>query len=135
MTNSVMEKMFRMIVRKSLRTLRVVTRNGTRRMEIDELRNLAKVWINNICDLIAKEGIERSLELVTRCNNSYKRKCIERGAVDDLDGTVAMEMLVKDGLKSNLLLGLNHEHDLGALYTRFVPTAGNDNDESQADRL
>ncbi|KAJ2031414.1 hypothetical protein GGH13_004978 [Coemansia sp. S155-1] len=135
MTNSVMEKMFRMIVRKSLRTLRVVTRNGTRRMEIDELRNLAKVWINNICDLIAKEGIERSLELVTRCNNSYKRKCIERGAVDDLDGTVAMEMLVKDGLKSNLLLGFNHEHDLGALYTRFVPTAGNDNDESQADRL
>ncbi|KAJ2256331.1 hypothetical protein GGI13_001229 [Coemansia sp. RSA 455] len=135
MTNSVIEKMFRMIVRKSLRTLRVVTRHGTIRMEIDELRNLAKVWINNVCDLIAKEGIERSLELVTRCNGSYKHKCIERGAVDDLDGTVAKEMLVKDSLKSNLLLGLNHEHDLGALYTRFVPTTGNDNDESQADRL
>ncbi|KAJ2058805.1 hypothetical protein GGI17_004800 [Coemansia sp. S146] len=138
MTSAIIDKMFRMITQRSLRSLRVVTRNGTRQMEIDELRNLAKVWVDNLCDFIVEEGgVERSLALATRCNNSYKRKCNRRcDPGDDSKGATAMEVLAKDKHKSNLFLGLDEGvYDLKALYRRFFVIVDSSVDEGKAARL
>ncbi|KAJ1918050.1 hypothetical protein LPJ71_001724 [Coemansia sp. S17] len=131
-TGRVLEKVFTTLTTKKLATLKVVTRNGVRNMSPDELCVLAKAWLRKLRRFTRGAGGFRHLrESANSCNANYTRLCSERGG--DHTGNIAKGML--DGSSEcRLLLGLTDAHDLEVLCTRFE-SAGNDNDESQADRL
>ncbi|KAJ2466584.1 hypothetical protein GGI03_002032 [Coemansia sp. RSA 2337] len=131
-TGRVLEKVFTTLTTKKLATLKVVTRNDVRNMSPDELCVLAKAWLRKLRRFTRGAGGFRHLrESANICNANYTRLCSERGG--DHTGNIAKGML--DGSSEcRLLLGLTDAHDLEVLCTRFE-SAGNDNDESQADRL
>ncbi|KAJ2256139.1 hypothetical protein GGI13_001296 [Coemansia sp. RSA 455] len=131
-TGRVLEKVFTTLTTKKLATLKVVTRNDVRNMSPDELCVLAKAWLRKLRRFTRGAGGFRHLrESANICNANYTRLCSERGG--DHTGNIAKGML--DGSSEcRLLLGLTDAHDLEVLCTRFE-SAGDDNDESQADRL
>ncbi|KAJ2096811.1 hypothetical protein GGI09_004167, partial [Coemansia sp. S100] len=137
MTGAVLEKIFMTVTTKSLSSLRVVTKNGTRRMGIDELGNYVKGWVYRLCTFIDNGGsIEMLLESAKNCNAYYSRVSHKMyGSDSDPTGEVAASVLTKNKHRSRLCLGLTDAHGLGALYTRFLANASGIVGERQAELL
>ncbi|KAJ2879361.1 hypothetical protein H4R27_005355 [Coemansia aciculifera] len=139
MSGANLDKIFREIVGKSLRSLLIVTESGAKHVSPDKLCILAKVWVRKLRKFIVEDGgVERLQEAATRCNNYYMSKCPTGpdGARSDLKGDIAKMVLSDDSNDSSIFLGLNDDaYDLKALSTRLFAIEGSDVDQRQAERL
>ncbi|KAJ2057413.1 hypothetical protein GGI17_005666 [Coemansia sp. S146] len=134
MTGPVLEKVFRTITQKSLRSLTVVTKDGVGPMMEIDIGILVNAWVRKLSIYITRSGgVQRSLRLAARCNDYYKTECNERGGSSN--GLVAESMLKEDGYDSNLFLGNDDADDLEDLYTGFFAIVDGSVDQHIAERL
>ncbi|KAJ2811588.1 hypothetical protein H4S07_001969 [Coemansia furcata] len=123
MTGHILDKMFIRITGKSLGSLRVVTENGIRKMSADELCEMAKTWVRDLCLFIANGSrMQESLDLATGCYEAYVKKFRATGSSSthiDLDGKIAKEMLENNEDHCRMFLGIRAA-ELTKLYVYLV---------------
>ncbi|KAJ2881490.1 hypothetical protein H4R27_004056 [Coemansia aciculifera] len=138
MSGEIVDKIFRTVTNRSLRSLLVVTESGAKQMAPDKLCYLAKVWVQDLCKFIVEEGgVGRVQEAMTQCNDSYEHRCNESGhSGGDPKGAIAKMILSDDSNDSNIFLGLGDDaYDLEVLCERFFAIADSSVDQRTAARL
>ncbi|KAJ2012554.1 hypothetical protein GGI13_002453 [Coemansia sp. RSA 455] len=135
-TGVIFERVFKWVTGKSLRSFQIITRTGTRQMELDEVCHLVKTWARNLRDFIVERGIEHSQKVVKECNACYAEACaVSDGSRRDPKLVAAEKMLAKDKHSSNLYLDLDYENELKSLFGCLFATASNGADRHTTERL
>ncbi|KAJ2877851.1 hypothetical protein H4R27_006051, partial [Coemansia aciculifera] len=108
LTGRIVSEMFQRVAGRGLESLRVVTRTEIRKHTGDELANMAKKWLKDLCSYISDGGRARySLDMATKCFDAYTNRCRINGtecACIDPEGKVAQEMLATNELDSQRIL-------------------------------
>ncbi|KAJ2047130.1 hypothetical protein H4S04_004631 [Coemansia sp. S16] len=130
LTGPVLSELFTKATGQSLRSLNVVTHTGIRNMSDDELADMVKTWIYDICSYIAPgDRMQYSFDIATKCNAAHLSNCLAiKNSSVDLQYKVAQEMLASNEFDSRLFLGNSPTH-LGRLYKGLVFLADKDVDE------
>ncbi|KAJ2430757.1 hypothetical protein GGF41_000848 [Coemansia sp. RSA 2531] len=134
-TGEIFERVFKWVTGKSLRLFQIITRMGTRQMELDEVCYLATTWARNLHDFIVEHGIKHSQKVAKGCNACYAKACNESSGSKLNPKLVAAEkMLAKDKHSSNLYLDLDYESKIKLLFGCFFATASINIGESKIER-
>ncbi|KAJ2352295.1 hypothetical protein GGH92_001343 [Coemansia sp. RSA 2673] len=130
LTGPILSELFTKATGQSLRSLNVVTHTGVRNMSDDELADMVRTWIYDICSYIAPgDRMQYSFDMATRCNAAHLSNCLAiKNSSVDLQYKVAQEMLASNEFDSRLFLGNSPTH-LGRLYKGLVFLADKDVDE------
>ncbi|KAJ1923272.1 hypothetical protein GGI09_003631 [Coemansia sp. S100] len=135
-TGEIFERVFKWVTGKSLRSFQIITRTGTRQMELDEVCHLVKTWARNQRDFIVERGIEHSQKVAKECSACYAEACIvSDGSKLNPKLVAAEKMLGKDKHSSNLYLDLDYETELKPLFGCLFATTSNGADRHTAERL
>ncbi|KAJ2904241.1 hypothetical protein GGI21_004314 [Coemansia aciculifera] len=110
MTGPLLSEVFLKVTDMDMRSLRVVTENGIRRMTANELGDMVRNWARDLCQYMASGSrMQESLDVATRCYTTYSARCRSTGAVYpnlDVDGSIARDMLERNEDHSRMFLGI-----------------------------
>ncbi|KAJ2251912.1 hypothetical protein GGI13_003581 [Coemansia sp. RSA 455] len=120
----IFERVFKSLTGKSLCSFQVITRIGTRQMELDKVCNLVTTWVRNSRDFTVEHSIKHSQKVAKECNACYAKACNESSGSKLNPKLVAAEkMLAKDKHCSSLYLDLDYKSKLKLRFGCFFATA------------
>ncbi|KAJ2880202.1 hypothetical protein H4R27_004867 [Coemansia aciculifera] len=112
-TGTLLGELFKRLTGRQLGLVRVAMASGVLEKSSDELCRMAREWIWDLCQFIAI-GTQAcdSLDMAAKCFEEYSIRCLVDGGMDtvyDKNGTIAIDMLDKNELNSQLILGIQPE--------------------------
>ncbi|KAJ2020937.1 hypothetical protein GGI14_000426 [Coemansia sp. S680] len=111
LTGPILSELFERATGQSLSSLNVVTERGIHRYTNDQLAEMLKKWLKELCAFISNEGrAQYLLDGATTCSDAYRasrRKNRTDGAGLDQRYVIAQEMLASNEHNSQLVLGIS----------------------------
>ncbi|KAJ2035696.1 hypothetical protein IW146_001714 [Coemansia sp. RSA 922] len=111
LTGPILSELFERATGQSLSSLNVVTERGIHRYTDDQLAEMLKNWLKELCAFISNEGhAQYLLDGATTCSDAYRasrRKNRTDGAGLDQRHVIAQEMLASNEHNSQLVLGIS----------------------------
>ncbi|KAJ2880366.1 hypothetical protein H4R27_004765 [Coemansia aciculifera] len=133
LTGRIVSEMFRRVTGRGLESLQVVTRTEIRKHTGDELADMAKKWLKDLCLYISNRyHAWYSLDMATKCFDAYTNRCRINGtecACIDPEGNITQEMLASNEHNSQLVIGIQ-KRELQTLYKHMLFLVDEDEDEA-----
>ncbi|KAJ2251779.1 hypothetical protein GGI13_003656 [Coemansia sp. RSA 455] len=111
LTGPILSELFERATGQSLSSLNVVTERGIHRYTDDQLAEMLRNWLKELCAFISNEGrAQYLLDGATTCSDEFRarrRKNRTDGAGLDQRHVIAQEMLASNEHNSQLVLGIS----------------------------